>query len=189
MEPEDIINPNEHPAIPFQREALQRSEAIQQSYAIWRHGGAWKQMQQVLWQAFYEGEIHEPHFETIEAGLSSGFRILWHSMRFEEDTMMFLADALRDEVLNLGYRLYMSDERQFLRHDYVETIERHYLKPAAELLEGKVDQLFGNITIEYRLIDRQPYDLKFTAQVYHDHQFSRHLPYPQLLEALFNSGH
>lgn len=187
MEPEDFTSPNEHPAIPFQREALQRSSEVLQAYAIWRSGGAWKQMQQILWDAFYEGDLNEPHFESIEAGLSTGFRILWHSSRFDEDTMLFLADALRDEVLELGYRLYMSDERQFLRDDYVETIERHYLKPAVELQGGKVDQLFGNITIEYRLIDRQPYDLKLIVQYYHDHQFNAHLPYPQLLKAILRT--
>jgi hypothetical protein len=186
MEPEDFITPNDHPAIPFQREMLQRSETVQLEYAIWRSGGAWKQMQQILWEAFYEGDLQEPHFETFDAGLSSGFRILWHSQRFEADTMMFLADALRDEVLELGYRLYMSDVRQFLRDDYVESIERHYLKPTGELIGGKVNQLFGNILIEYRLIDQQPYDIKFSVQYYHDHQFSSPLPYPNLLKAILN---
>ena len=47
-----------------------------------------------------------------------------------------LCDALRDVILPWATPLYMSDLREFLRGDYVETIERHYPNQLFVIKEG-----------------------------------------------------
>jgi hypothetical protein len=184
LNPEDIPAGNAHPSVPLHQEMLSRTAAESAAYIEWLDSNEYAYLLRTLEAAFMDGTLDEPHFSITDTGMSAGFKILWHSERFDENDMWMLADAFKDRVLELGYSLYMSDERHFARKDYAEVIQRHYLKPTLIMQDGKVDQRYGNIIIEYRLIDNAPYDLKFSVQYYHDHKYTYPLPYKQLLEAL-----
>jgi hypothetical protein len=176
--------PHGHPSVPYHQEMLERGAEEVTAQLEWKAGNRWAYWQRIISDAFKEGTLDEPHFETMDSSMSAGFRILWHDSRFGNMEMQHLFDALKEEVLEAGYTLYMSDERQFLRKDYAETIQRHYCKPALKMENGKVNQLYGNVIIEYRLLDNEPYDLKFSVQFYHDHKYAHPLPWPQLLSKL-----
>ncbi|HQU76865.1 MAG: hypothetical protein H6548_05240 [Chitinophagales bacterium] len=187
MDPEDLLSGNEHPAIPYHQEILVRDDFWQKQQEEWMAAGGFEQFLCLIKEAFLDGTLTEDHFRSLTGAMSDGWMIKWHAHRFSDDTLSRCADALRDVILPLGYTLYMSDLREFLRGDYVETIERHYLKPALVIKEGLADQLYGNILIEHRLIDRASYDLRMVVQYYHDQNFAYPQPFVKLLNTLCRS--
>ena len=51
----------------------------------------------------------------------------------------------------------------------VQTVDRYYLKPrTSKTADGKINQIFGNITIELLHKDNVPFNLKFQATAYND---------------------
>jgi hypothetical protein len=177
-----------HPSVPYHQEMLVRNADESAAMIAWAAGSRPAYWRRIIDEAFMEGNLDEPHFQSVQNSMSVGFNILWHSQRFQEMEMQFLFDLLKEDLLSLGYKLYMSDVRQFIRKDYVETIQRHYCKPALIVENGKVNQLYGNIILEYRLLDNEPYDLKLNVQYYHDYKYAHPLPYPRLLEALIGQA-
>ena len=64
----------------------------------------------------------------------------------------------------------------------METVQRHYLKPKPNFQrEGKINQQFGNITIEFDLRDDKPHYLKFQATSYTDHLFEDAKEFKELM--------
>ena len=100
---------------------------------------------------------------------SAGFVIYFQHLNYQAEEIEYFFDFLKERVMALNYRSDISDRRMFSRKSWVETQERHYLKPintynSAELL----DQQFGNITIEHELRDGAPHNLRLRATFYSD---------------------
>lgn len=72
-----------------------------------------------------------------------------------------------------------------MRNDYVEIIERHYLKPKINLDNIILEQQFGNIIIEFRMIDEKSFDLQLQVHYYSGRNYSEAFPFDDLLSILF----
>jgi hypothetical protein len=78
----------------------------------------------------------------------------------------FLMDLLKQRILDMGYRLYSSTIEQKSKPGGPTITERHYLKPAAWNSEVPLDQLFGNILIEFEVLNDKVEHLKLLATHY-----------------------
>lgn len=115
---------------------------------------------------------------------SEGFLLsLNDDAQISPKTCRFLLDHFRDNVQAVGYVCHQSDVRRRVRDNFVETIERHFLKPRFSFNEELqlLDQKFGNITIEYSERDETPFDLKFYTHTHNDRRYSEPLQFDDLV--------
>ncbi len=83
-----------------------------------------------------------------------------------------LLDYLKERVLTIDYKTYVSDRRIYNRDGKNEMVERHYLKPKVKVTENEqITQKYGNIRIELKCQNDVPINLKFSATGYHDRLF------------------
>ena len=104
---------------------------------------------------------------------SKGFVIYVRDLNYSAEEIAYFFDFLKERVLTLNYRSDISDRRVFNRRDWVETQERHYLKPINTFKHGQLlEQGFGNITIEHELRNDVPHNLRLRATFYRDALYS-----------------
>ena len=141
-------------------------------------------------------EIIRKAYQLKKAGLDADLNLFIHNSRYGngfyftysptigEPTFLYLFDHFRDQTLSGGYRLYTSDLRIREKADKIETIQRHYLKPPLATQPGKIDQKYGNVSIEYVLINDRPSYIKVMANVYSDSHFSEPLDFEDFVDLL-----
>ena len=114
---------------------------------------------------------------------SKGFVVHFSLTNYRLDEVTHLFDLLKEKVKELPYRTYVSDTRSYPKNDYVETVQRHYLKPSLKLKTPgeKAGQAFGNINIELLLRNNKVVNLKFSATSYTDHQFEDARDFDELM--------
>lgn len=174
-------------------EVLKRNPYAQQQYGDWKDSQLRQSLIEEIAKAYYykktdiSSELDIHLFNTVYA---NGFAISYHP-KVGGKSFQHLADYFRDKVLEMGYRLVNADRRILDRANYVETIEKYYLKPplsAEDVAQSSVQnkQMFGNISIEHVLINNQPSYLKVLASIYSDRQFQEADSYDDFVSALFH---
>ncbi|MEQ8535197.1 MAG: hypothetical protein RIB86_25295, partial [Imperialibacter sp.] len=98
----------------------------------------------------------------------------------------FLFDYLAEISKTLGYRQVNSDVTITEKNDTIETREKHYLKPPIGTADQLSKQLFGNILVEYIMIDDQPSYIKLLANIYFDRQYEPAEDHRELISHLFS---
>lgn len=121
----------------------------------------------------------------LQTPSTNGFALHFDRLDFEKNDAHHLLDLLKEKVLALNYRPSHSDNRTWSEQDWVKTVQRHYLKPRQSWAEGqKIDQRFGNITIELNLRNDQPYLLTFRATSYTDRLYADASDFHELMQAI-----
>lgn len=116
---------------------------------------------------------------------SKGFVIHFYKTNYNRKEVTYFFDFLKDQMKGLNYKVQISDTRTYNRKDWVETVERHYLKPRPQFEEGKkIDQRFGNVTIELVLRNDKLYQLKLQATSYRDHLYGEAEEFRDLMQAI-----
>jgi len=178
---------------PFIREELKRSVHDISDYANWQGSEEKGHVVTFIGEQFEksrDGEENISLFRVIHDGSTNGFMLRY----LEESSALHfqhLFDYLKDEVKKHQYIIYTSDVRTYDRPEYIERIERHYLKPSWRVLNrkevndtGKMNQLYGNITIELHKHDENPQFIKFLSQHYSDSKFSEPKPFTDLIREI-----
>lgn len=177
------------PSRPLIHELIVRSEEEKQDFAHWKETLVFRRLR-VWLQEQYVLFLHQPEqlAETVEflhTPSSKGFAVFFHKTRYTAREITHFFDFLKERVLDQEYRVQVSDVRSYERPNWVETVQRHYLKPRPQMNEaGKLRQRFGNITIEFILRNDQPYQLRFRATIYKDHLFQEAEDFKYLFTAL-----
>lgn len=183
--------PKNHPSkLPILEEPLSRSPTDKQAYWHWLNEGAYRTLLSEVRKG-YElkkkqviGGKLEVHI--LKSNQSNGIAVTY-PQQLSARVFQHFFDLLRDRAQNLGYQHYTSGRRVFDRTNYIETIDKHYLKPPRRgLKEPPFDQHYGNILIELIWIDRQPSFLRLMAHVYSDHLFSAPRTFDELLDHLLD---
>ncbi len=174
-------------------EVLKRSPQVQKEFDDWKDSGEREELIKELAMAYYYKKTNirsEIDIHLFNTAYANGFALSYHE-RIGSKNFQHLADYFRDKVIKMGYRLVNADRRILDRGNYVESIEKYYLKPplsAEDLAQHSVqnNQMFGNISIEHVLIDNQPSYLKVLASIYSDRQFLEAESYDDFVTALFH---
>ncbi len=151
---------------------IERDEAYLAGYTQWKRTVASRRLLDWLVEQYATQRAGQP----TDAGIgfldlpgSKGFVIYFRELNYQPSEISYFFDFLKERVLTLDYRSAISDRRVFSRKSWVETQERHYLKPQVTFKAGElIDQSFGNITIQYELRDDVPHNLRLRATVYRD---------------------
>ena len=179
---------------PYINEPLERSEEEKEAYELWKRTLAkqrlldWINAQYATFTISGESEIDKT-IDFLNIPSSKGFVIHFNDQFHNRKNIIHLFDYLKELVLEMNYKLYMSDIRTYnkTRNDktWVETIERHYLKPRIKVLENNTfDQRFGNIRIELLFRNDQIRNLKFSATRYHDRSYKEANTFNDLMREL-----
>ncbi len=175
------------PSDPLIHEVLKRSDEEKEDYQRWVETLVRRRLKN--WLVDHNGIFRQLAADIDEAldflntPSSKGFAIYFHKTQYSKrDTRHFL-DFLKEKVRELKYRVQISDTRTYKNGQWIETVERHYLKPPPSFQEGeKFNQSFGNITLELIFRDEKPHLLKFQATVYKDSLFEEADDFKELMQ-------
>lgn len=165
---------------PFIREAIERTDDEKSDYELWKRTRGREEILAFINQQ-YANFLIEPEklnstaIDFIDSISTKGFVMYFSERRDNLRDFTHLFDYLQERVLRLGYVAYMSDERTYNKELWVETIQRHYMKPSQRQRKSedpnKFVQLYGNVMIELFFRNNELANLKFRATNYNDHKF------------------
>jgi len=176
--------------VPFIQKSLERSDKEKADYLIWENTQTPTQLGQIIKEQYYLYKDNKHDAATcafFSSPVANGFILYPDDENFSTADYRHFLDWLHQTILPLQYRQYLSDVKNYVRKNGVETKERHYIKPklTRDPNATKAFQQYGNITIELELLDDKVKLLKLLCSVYHDHKFHKHLAFEGLINILF----
>lgn len=169
------------------KEIIKRNESEQVAYHLWKLSDEREELIKEIATA-YHLKKHQPesgivihHYKSIYA---NGFAIHYHPL-IGKKNFVHLFDYFKDKVTEMGYRGAGSDRQLINKRQYVETLERHYLKPQIQLNKHPADQQYGNVLVEHVAANRQPHFIKVIVNIYSDRLYKEPLSYHEFIGRLF----
>lgn len=178
------------PSKPFVREWLERTEKEEKDLFSWQLGMAALEINGLVFSQFKSFLESKKNGHNVVFFLknrsSGGFMFYFSQTEYSlRDARRFM-DFLNKKVKENSYKTQVADYRLYTKNDLPERLERFYLKPKLlPPIDGKAQQLFGNILIELIIREEQPKQLKFMATTYTDHKFTEGKPFEELMELIF----
>jgi hypothetical protein len=170
------------------KEVIDRKNRFEKEYGQWLEEGRAARMLKEVENSYYmKRQNLESNLQVhlLSSVYANGFAISYHP-DYTGQEYEFLFDYLKNEILSLGYKLSNSDRQVKEKNDYIETIDKHYLKPVFDLTPGTPsDQKWGNILLEYVKIDDVPSYLKLQVSIYSDSYYTKALDYDSFLNEIF----
>ena len=182
------------PSAPAVHEMIERDAEELADYAAWKRTVARRQLIDWLSDQYAQFRAGRPTHDSVsflDTPSSKGFVIHVSETNYSKRELAHFFHYLQERILTLDYRTQISDRRVFSRRDWVETQERHYLKPRTRkqrlqgaVARGGLDQKFGNITVELELRDDRPWNLRLRATTYQDSLYGQPESFQALLMAI-----
>ena len=188
--------PKRNKTIPLIKENLKRSKKDELEFQIWSASSDATYWFTRIYESYHSKRqgltSQDIKVHLFSSSASNGIAISYTNAMSSKQ-FRFLFDKLKQSILQLPYpyKLYTSDRAYYERTNYIETIEKHYLKPVygtskeigKELkTDGQLPQFYGNILIEYIQIDAEPSFIRLLANIYSDRLFLDALPFEELVE-------
>lgn len=178
------------PSNPLLHEVIERTEEEKIAYANWKNTLVkhrllnWLNHEYVNYLINPDGKGDSIDF--LDTPSAKGFVVHFAETGYTKAEVVHFFDYLKERVLSLNYKSYLSDSRTYHRPQWVESVQRHYLKPRNIFRQGeKVRQGFGNITIEILQRNERIQHLKFHAATYQDHLYREADDFNDLLKHMF----
>ena len=175
-------------AIPLVSEIYKRNQDQEDDYSRWKISGRRKEVLSALFEALLakrSGTSQAQDVFFFLSPVSNGFYFTCEG-KLNHTESFHVFDAIQEYILQLSYSNYVSDVKHYHYKDYVKSQYRHYCKPIQRKSEnGKIEQQYGNIEIEYTCINDQPNYIKVMVNQYHDSAYEKALSFDQLLPLMF----
>ena len=167
-------------------ELIKRGKKYTAGYNAWTTSAKLPEVVKAVassYQLKAQGIEKKPDVHLFRSEYGNGFAISYSS-QVNSDEFRYFFDWLADSIEQIGYRRSNSDVTIIDKGKLVETREKHYLKPISD---GRIPitQRYGNILIEYILIDDEPSFIKLVANIYNDRSYSKPEKFENLAEYLF----
>jgi hypothetical protein len=180
------------PSQPLIHEMIERTEEEKQDYAFWKETLVLRRLLDWLSNQYAISRVDldkvDEAIDFLDTPSSKGFVVHFGETRYSLRDVTHFFDYLKEQVLSLHYRTQISDLRTYERTNWVETIQRHYLKPGPSIRQqqedGKFTQKFGNVMIELELRNDRVHNLRFRATVYKDSLFKEPAEFKELMQQL-----
>ena len=177
---------------PYIHELIERTSAEQESYARWKNTLSKRRLLDWLREQYVQYLVNpkqlDEDIDFLATPSTNGFVIHFSDTPYKLWEIEHFFDYLKEKVLELNYRSYVSDTRTYTQTEKVETVQRHYLKPRTDkgsAAPKKFQQRFGNITIELLQRNEAVVHLKFSATAYQDHKFEQAADFKDLMQTLW----
>ena len=177
------------PTQPAIHEIIQRSDDFLAEYEIWKGGPKHKKMLNWISEEYasYQNKASDQSdsIDFLHTASTKGLAIHLADLDVDVEEAQFLMDFFKEKIREQLYRTQVSDTRTYNKNTWVETVERHYLKPKPQYDEaGKIDQAFGNITLLLTLRDDEVYNFKMSATAYQDRLFNTEKQFSELMRVV-----
>lgn len=184
--------------IPFLHEVIDVKKYPVSEMLKWHSGGGWAACRNIISKAYSDRLITGKAVTSKSAIMKSSYSNGWliHCFRhngIRDADYKHLAFYLQGIIKRQGYTLNLAEVKSQKRGPNVETVIKYYLKPS---LKSRFDvdsdsslanQLYGNITIEYKSISENPFEFKFIANAYQDHKFHPPYDFEELMDLILES--
>jgi len=169
---------------------INRSAPYQDRYAKWCSEYAETFLNE-LSKSYHEkvAEIQNSGIQVhlLNTKYSNGIAISFDTNHYSKEEFSFLFDLLAEKVNKIPtYKMVNSDFMIKEKKTFIETKEKHYLKPFISKNDAVIDQQFGNILIEHILVDDQPSYLKLIANIYSDSNYKAAKDFNSLISMLID---
>ncbi len=186
-----IFNQSElsSPTQPAIHEIIKRSEEFLEEYDTWKGGPKHKKLLNWISEqyAIYQnkdGKLSES-IDFLHTASTKGVAIHLADSNHDTEEARYLLDYFKEKIREHQYRSQVCDTRTYTKNTWIETVERHYLKPKPQYDElGKLDQAFGNITLLLTFRDDKVYNLKMSATAYQDRLFNAEKQFSELMRVI-----
>ncbi len=173
------------------QEPIVRSAEELKSLQIWSYSEEAKSLYDQVYRSYHlrEAKINnKPEVHVFASSYANGFALSYQE-EMGKQHFQFFFDSLKDKVIEMGYRLASSDRKIEEKSEYINTLEKHYLKPPLQdPIGGLIDQMFGNILIEYVQVNTRPSYIKVLASVYSDRLYKDAGDFNDFMDRLFSQA-
>ncbi len=180
------------PSQPAVHEVIERKVEEKEDYEQWKTGLVARRWRDWLADQYAVYRVSpddiDEALDFLDTPSSKGFVVHLHKTGYTARESIFFLDYLKEQVLTLNYRTQISDRRTYNRPSWVETVERHYVKPRSNQTEGKFDQQYGNIMIELEFRNDRPHNLRFRATSYKDALFHEAEAFGDLMQGIMGAS-
>jgi len=127
-----------------------------------------------------------PAVQIMNSPYANGF-VVYFGEPFTEKSFSNLFFAFGQRIVDLGYQKISLDRRMREINQQVKITEKQYFKPPfATGNEGeKIDQLFGNVSVEKVLFDNKPSYITVLVTIYSDRLYRDAGSFDQFVELIF----
>lgn len=175
-------------AEPYLHELIKRSPKDEQDYEHWKHAEGYEEPLHWIYRQYtshrFKPDENSLTIDFLDTPSAKGFVLHWKTAPWPHREAMFVFDYLKERVKALGYRTYVSDMRLYNRPEWIETVERHYLKPPPSFMADTFEQSYGNITIELTYRDAEAVQLRFSTLIFKDRNYKKAGDFGELLRRL-----
>ena len=173
--------------VPVVSEELVRSRKEEWEYSEWLSTGKYRNyidnLQQNL-QLRKEGLQPSMDVYLHQSPSANGF-FFCNRGDFGNKCMGYMFEYFKDKMLDANYFLQNKSREYEEEPDRVKTTEMYVLKPSQRgRKEGETLKHYGNVTLEYVLIDDKPSYLKVMSNTYNDRSHIEILPFEEFLDHL-----
>ena len=183
------------PSQPLIHEMIERSAEEWEDYQFWKETLVLRRLLNWLNEQYAIYRIRpddiDEALDFLNTPSSKGFVVHFSQTGYSQRDVQHFFDFLKEQVLALKYRTQISDRRSYQRANWVETIERHYLKPGLSIRsnqeeDGRFVQHFGNIMIELEHRNDRVHNLRFRATTYNDSLFKAPAEFGELMQGVLS---
>lgn len=176
----------------FVKENFKQTEVDREAGADWVLSEEGKSIMALIEKNYHfktSGMNSYPEVHILNSPYANGFAVSFDSP-LNEKTFSYLFFAFGRRVLDLGYNQVSLDRKIEEMKDFVKTTEKQYFKPPLSNVDfsQKIDQLYGNISVEKVSVNDKPSFLKVLVTVYSDHLYQKAKPFDQFIERLFETN-
>lgn len=166
--------------------SLVRNRKFMDRYSEWVEKGKAINLSAILQKSYFDIQVYEQPRINMGIYQENGIEGLYirDNKLMSKDEFHYLIDFLKENVLNLNYRMYhaITDSRE--ERGMIRTREEYYFKPAIMNMEYPLEQEYGNITLELNLINEKVQFLKIAATTYAGFNYSDPKPFHELVTNL-----
>ena len=178
--------------LPFLHEAIDVKNYPLTELLDWQKIGKWDDFIFLIQKAYSNrlitGKSITNTISILNSSHANGWLIHCNKNPFSDIDYKHLAYLLYSKVKRDGYTLNLSEVKSQERAPNIETITKYYLKPSLRNRfisdDNLAGQLYGNITISYKVINGKPYEFKFEAHAYQDSKYTKPLDFSDLLDSV-----
>lgn len=173
------------------RENFTRTQSEEQEVSLWLEAEEGTEVLKLVYDNYHlnrAGVNKQPEVHFYQSSYANGFVVFYDdSFTLEDFSKLFF--GLGQRTLELGYRKVSMDRKIDEVNDQLRTTERLYFKPltSGNGPRGKIDQLFGNVSLEKVYLDNKPDYLKVLVTLYSDRQYLEAKPFDQFMDKLFKA--
>lgn len=175
---------------PFMREPLQRSARFKTAYAQWQDNGQAQEIVAKIAESYFyhKGGVQASDLLSIFNSQGANGIAIHPPKSWKLQQCQFIVDYFCHTILQKDYHKQVAELQVFDLGQHVKTVEKYYLKPSIlgqAQAAGKLNQQFGNITLELVSLNDQPALIKVLVTYYADHLFTQVLDFEDFLRYLW----